>query len=220
MKKRVGVVLSGAGYLDGSELQESILTLLALDQAGAEVSCFAPDVPQLHVINHLTREPMPEQRNVLVESARVARSAIQDVKQAELDRLDALILPGGYGAAKNLCSFAVEGPGCSIVPEVAALLRAALAAGKPVGVMCIAPAVLAAALKEAGPAVQLTIGSDAGTAQAIERMGAQHVNATPAGLVVDEAHKVVSTPAYMYNSSISTVAQGISALVQKVLELA
>lgn len=220
MPKRVGVVLSGAGHLDGSELHEAVLTLLALDQAGAKVSCFAPDVPQLHVINHLTREPMAEQRHVLVEAARVARGAIRDIKEADLAELDAVVLPGGYGAAKNLCSFALEGPGCAIVPEVASLLRAAVAAGKPVGVMCIAPAVLAAALKGEGPTVQLTIGSDDGTARALEGMGAQHIKAAPDGIVLDATHKVVSTPAYMYDSSISTVARGISALVQKVLELA
>lgn len=218
--KRVGVILSGAGVYDGSELHEAVLTLLALDRAGATVQCFAPDVSQLHVINHLTGQVMPESRNVLVEAARIARGNIHDVTKANILQLDAVILPGGYGAAKNLCTFATQGAECDIQADVAGLLRAAFRADKPIGVMCIAPAVLARAMKGSDVQVTLTIGDDAGTAAGIEALGARHQNCPPGEIVVDDAHKIVSTPAYMYDSPIAVVAKGIDALVARVLELA
>lgn len=220
MSKRVAVVLSGAGVYDGSELHEAVLTLLALDRADARVQCFAPNVPQLHVINHMTGNQMSESRNVLVEAARVARGKILDLTQLDASGFDAIVLPGGYGAAKNLCTFGVKGPDCEIEPGIASALQAFQRAGKPIGVMCIAPAVLARALRDSGIQVKLTIGDDVGTAAGIQALHAQHVNCPPGQIVVDEQYKVVSTPAYMFDSRILDVATGIDKLVAKVLALA
>ena len=151
MSKKVAVILSGSGVYDGAEIQESVITLLRLDQRGAQVQCFAPNIAQLHVINHLTGEEMPESRNVLVESARIARGNVKDLRDADVEDFDALIVPGGFGAAKNLSNFAIEGAGCTVQPEVLALAEAFAEAGKPVGLICISPA-LAAKIYGAAPA--------------------------------------------------------------------
>jgi len=214
---RVGVILSGCGYLDGAEVQESVLTLLALDRAGAEVSCFAPDVAQRKVVNHLTGEEQAESRNVLVESARIARGKIRDVAEANADDLDALILPGGFGAALNLCDFAVSGPDCTIDPGVERLIRAVHAASKPIGAICIAPALIAKVLGDDG--VEVTIGNDAGTAAALESMGAHHCDCPVDAFVVDRKQKVVTTPAYMLGPGPKDVAAGIERCVAETLAL-
>ncbi|EIK59242.1 isoprenoid biosynthesis glyoxalase ElbB [Pseudomonas lactis] len=216
MSKKIAVILSGCGVYDGAEIHESVITLLRLDQRGAQVECFAPDVAQLHVINHLTGEEMPESRNVLVESARIARGAVKDIGQANAADFDALIVPGGFGAAKNLSNFAVEGAGCSINPQVLALAEAFAEAGKPVGLICISPALAA---KIYGPGVTCTIGNDADTAAALDKMGATHIECTVEDIVEDPARKLVSTPAYMLGKNISEVASGINKLVDRVLEL-
>lgn len=166
--KKVAVILSGCGVYDGAEIHESVITLLRLDQRGAKVQCFAPDIAQLHVINHLTGEQMPETRNVLVESARIARGEIKDVREAKVEDFDALIIPGGFGAAKNLSSFATEGAACTVQADVLCLAEAFAEAGKPIGLMCISPAIAA---KIYGPGVICTIGSDADTAAAVTKMG-------------------------------------------------
>lgn len=216
MSKKIAVILSGCGVYDGAEIHESVITLLRLDQRGAQVECFAPDIAQLHVINHLTGEEMPESRNVLVESARIARGAVKDIGEANAADFDALIVPGGFGAAKNLSNFAVEGAGCSINPQVLALAEAFAEAGKPVGLICISPALAA---KIYGPGVTCTIGNDADTAAALDKMGATHVECTVEDIVEDPARKLVSTPAYMLGKNISEVASGINKLVDRVLEL-
>jgi len=214
---RVGVILSGCGYLDGAEIQESVFTLLALDRAGAEVSCFAPDLAQRKVVNHLTGAEQAESRNVLVESARIARGKIRDVAEAKASDLDALILPGGFGAALNLCDFAVAGPGCTVDPGVEALVRAVHAAGKPIGAICIAPALIAKLLGDDG--VEVTIGNDAGTAAAVESMGAHHCDCAVDAFVVDRKQKVVTTPAYMLGPGPKDVAAGIERCVAETLAL-
>ena len=216
MSKKIAVILSGCGVYDGAEIHESVITLLRLDQRGAQVQCFAPDIAQLHVINHLTGEEMPESRNVLVESARIARGAVKDIGQANAADFDALIVPGGFGAAKNLSNFAVEGTGCSINPQVLALAEAFAEAGKPVGLICISPALAA---KIYGPGVTCTIGNDADTAAALDKMGATHLECSVEDIVEDQARKLVSTPAYMLGKNISEVASGINKLVDRVLEL-
>ena len=216
MSKKIAVILSGCGVYDGAEIHESVITLLRLDQRGAQVECFAPDVAQLHVINHLTGEEMPESRNVLVESARIARGTVKDIGQANAADFDALIVPGGFGAAKNLSNFAVEGAGCSINPQVLALAEAFAEAGKPVGLICISPALAA---KIYGPGVTCTIGNDADTAAALDKMGATHLECSVEDIVEDQARKLVSTPAYMLGKNISEVASGINKLVDRVLEL-
>ncbi|MCF5050347.1 isoprenoid biosynthesis glyoxalase ElbB [Pseudomonas syringae] len=216
MSKKIAVILSGCGVYDGAEIHESVITLLRLDQRGAQVQCFAPDIAQLHVINHLTGEEMPETRNVLVESARIARGEVKNIQEANADEFDALIVPGGFGAAKNLSNFAVEGAGCSVNPEVLALAEAFAEAGKPVGLICISPALAA---KIYGPGVTCTIGNDADTAAALDKMGATHHECAVEDIVEDTARKLVSTPAYMLGKNISEVASGINKLVDRVLEL-
>ncbi|MCA7014058.1 isoprenoid biosynthesis glyoxalase ElbB [Dickeya dadantii] len=214
--KKVGVVLSGCGVYDGSEIHEVVLTLLAIDRAGAEAVCFAPDKEQLHVINHLTSEVTGEKRNVLAESARISRGKIQPLSSADPQQLDALIVPGGFGAAKNLSDFATRGADCEIDNELKILTREIHKKNKPMGFICIAPAMLPKLLDTS---VQLTIGNDEGTAQAIEAMGGVHVVCPVDDIVVDVAHKVVTTPAYMLANSIGEAASGIEKLVARVLEL-
>jgi len=219
MAKKIGVLLSGCGYLDGAEVHESVITLLEIDLAGAEAVCMAPDIEQMHVVNHITNEEMAESRNVLIESARIARGNIQDVKKAKAAELDALILPGGYGAAKNLCDFVTKGELCTVDSGVEALLCGMREAGKPIGVICIAPAVMARVAQGTGEPLKLTIGNDDGTATALEKMGVEHVKAFPTEIVVDKAHRIVSTPAYMCARSISEAASGIKKLVAAVIDM-
>ena len=213
---RVAVLLSGCGYLDGAEIQESVITLLALDRAGAQVECLAPDRAQRDVVDHRSGEAVAgEERNVLTEAARIARGAIRDVAEARAEDYDAVILPGGYGAAKNLSSFAVDGADCEVDPGVERLLRDAQAAGKPIGLICIAPAIGARLF----PDVELTIGSDPDTAGALEAMGAHHKDCPVNAFVCDERARVVSCPAYMLGPGIKDVAAGIEQLVAEVLRL-
>jgi enhancing lycopene biosynthesis protein 2 len=216
MSKKVAVILSGCGVYDGAEIYESVVTLLRLDQRGAQVQCFAPNIAQLHVINHLTGEEMPESRNVLVESARIARGEIKDIREADAEEFDALIIPGGFGSAKNLSNFAIEGTGCTVQPDVLALTEAFAEAGKPIGLICISPALAA---KIYGPGVTCTIGNDAETAAALNKMGATHKECAVSDIVEDKARKLVTTPAYMLAQSISEAASGINKLVDRVLEL-
>lgn len=221
MSKKIGVLLSGCGVFDGAEVHESVITLLALDRAGAEVTCIAPDKDQMHVIDHHSGSPAEDQvRNVRVEAARIARGPVTAVADVDVAALDALILPGGFGAAKNLTTFATEGEGCSIDEGVDQLLEKFHAAGKPIGAMCIAPAVLARHFSGRKQGVRLTVGTDEDVGGKLEKLGATHVSAQVDEIVVDEANKVVTTPAYMLASGPAEAASGIDKLVTKVLELA
>jgi enhancing lycopene biosynthesis protein 2 len=217
--KKVAVILSGCGVFDGAEIHESVLVLLALDRANAQIVCAAPDITQHHVINHLTKQPVPgERRNVLAESARIARGNIIPLSQLKISEVDAVIVPGGMGAAKNLCNFALAGAKFDLNREVANVLTAAHQAGKPLGFVCIAPAIAA---KLFGPEkVEFTIGTDAGTANALQPAGGKHVNCTVHNVVVDRRLKIVTTPAYMLASRITEAEAGINKLVQAVLEMA
>jgi len=221
MAHRIGVLLSGCGVYDGSEIHEATLTLLAISNAGAEAVCMAPNIDQLHVVNHLTGQPAEgERRNVLVESARIARGDIKDLADATAADVDALILPGGFGAAKNLCDYATAGPAMKVLPDVARLIKEVHAAGKPVAAICIAPVVLAAiAGRDLGVKASVTIGSDATTAGHIVSFGAEHVNCPVKEFVVDKANKFVTTPAYMLARNIGEAAVGIEKLVKAVIDL-
>lgn len=216
---RVGVILSGCGVQDGSEIHEAVLTLLAIDRAGAEAVVMAPDVAQSDVVDHVTGKATGETRRVLAESARIARGDIRDVRTVKAADLDVVVLPGGYGAAKNLSTFAKDGADCTVDEGVAALLRGMHAAGKPIGALCVAPAILARVFgKEHSP--ELTIGRDTGTAAAIEAMGAQHFEAGRTDVVIDEANRIVTTPCYMLPTRIRDVATGAEKAVQALLALA
>lgn len=214
--KKIGVVLSGSGVYDGSEIHEAVITLLAIAREGAEAVCFAPDKPQTDVINHLTGKPMGESRNVLIEAARIARGAILPIAQASINDLDALIVPGGFGAAKNLSSFASLGSESVVDPDLKRLALEMHQAGKPLGFMCIAPAMLP---KIFAFPLRLTIGTDIDTAEVLEYMGAEHVPCPVDDIVVDEDNKVVTTPAYMLAQNIAEAAAGIEKLVSRVLVL-
>ena len=216
---KVGVLLSGCGVFDGAEIHEAVLTLLALDRAGCEAICMAPDVEQMHVVDHRTGDVTGERRNVLTEAARIARGRIRDVATVGAKELDALLLPGGFGAAKNLCDFATRGADATVQPDVARLLREVLAARKPVGAMCIAPATLAAVLRDLGLAADLTIGDDRETAAALARMGVRHAPRAVDATCLDRENRIVSTPAYMLAERISEAAAGIERLVDDVLAL-
>lgn len=216
----VGVVLSGCGHMDGAEIQEAVFTLLALDERGAKAVCCAPDIEVTQVMDHLKRKPANESRNVLRESARIARGEIVDVASVRAADLGALILPGGFGAAKNLCTFAVDGASCSVNRDVEKLVGDVLEAGKPVGAICIAPALLARIAGGRGKRLRLTIGDDAATANAIAAMGCDHANCPVTEFVVDEENRVVTTPAYMLGPGPAAVFQGVRKLVYEVLRLA
>ena len=215
--KKIAVILSGCGVFDGSEIQESVITLLEIEQQGASYQCFAPNIEQLHVVNHLTGEVASgETRNVLVESARIARGNIQDVTKINVNDFDAIILPGGFGAAKNLSDFALVGPQAKVQADVANAVQSFKNADKPIGLICIAPALAPLLL---GEGVVCTVGSDKGTADAITTMGGKHQTCAVDDIVIDNSNKLVTTPAYMLAKNITQAASGIRKLVQQVVSM-
>jgi len=217
---KVGVVLSGCGVRDGSEIHETVCTILALEKFGAEAVFMAPNIPQANVVNHLENAVLEgEARNVLVESARIARGRIQDLAVVKADQLDAVIFPGGMGAAANLCTFETDGVNCKINDQVERLINEMLDAGKPIGALCIAPVLVAKALANRGLTAMVTIGTDKETAEKITAMGGCHVDCPVHECVVDNKHKVVTTPCYMLARSIEEVYRGVTRMVEEVLQL-
>lgn len=214
-KKKIAVVLSGCGVYDGAEIHESVFTLWAIEKAGAKYEIYAPDIEQYHVINHITGDEMAEKRNVLVESARIARGNIKPLSGYNAANYDALIFPGGFGAAKNLSTFGFEGSDCSVNPDVEKALLDTHQAKKPIGVICISPVLVAKVFKNA----KITIGSDQGTANAVQSMGATHVNTSHGEVIVDENLKIASTPCYMLDAKITQIADGAENIVNAVLEM-
>ena len=213
---KIGIVLSGCGVNDGSEIHEAVITMLELDKAGADMLLMAPNIDQLHVINHATGEEMDDSRNVLVESARISRGNIEDIAVVTSENVDALIFPGGFGVAKNLSDYAMAGVECSVNPDVLRLSREVHNEGKPIGAICIAPAIMATILSGE---TELTVGFDEQTASDIDAMGAKHVLCPVDEIVVDKEKKVVSTPAYMEAKSIKEAALGIEKLVAEILNM-
>jgi len=217
---KIGVVLSGCGVFDGAEIHEAVLTLYFLQKEGAEVLMMAPDVDQMHVIDHLKGEPAEgETRNVLVESARIARGDIKDIADVKASDFDALCFPGGFGAAKNLTTFAVDGADCDINADVLRLVRDTLAAEKPLAAICIAPVIVAKALEGTGIKSSITIGNDEGAAGAISSLGSDHINCPVKEFVIDRENKIVTTPAYMLGQNILEVAEGIEKTCKEFLSL-
>ncbi|MDP8207255.1 MAG: isoprenoid biosynthesis glyoxalase ElbB [Candidatus Electryonea clarkiae] len=217
---RVAVILSGSGVYDGSEIHESVLTLLHLANAGLEYECFAPDKDQFHVINHDAGQPAEDEtRNVRVESARIARGPVAPLSEIKSSDFDALILPGGFGAAKNLCDYGlVGGPDITVDTDVENAVNGFYADGKPIAAMCIAPANIAKIFGDKGLKVKLTIGNDPTTAGHLEVMGAEHIDCPVDEIVVDEDYKIVTTPAYMLGPGVADINMGIKKLVDKVAE--
>jgi enhancing lycopene biosynthesis protein 2 len=213
--KKIAVVLSGCGVYDGAEIHESVMALWAIASAGATYDIYAPDVMQHHVVNHLNGQEMQEKRNVLIEAARIARGAIQPLSELEAAKADALLLPGGFGVAKNLCSFAIDGANCIVNPEIKKVVKDFHQAGKPIGAMCISPVLITKIL--ANPKV--TIGSDNDTANAIEAMGGKHVNTSHGEIVIDSTNQLITTPCYMLDASILDIADGAKNMVTALLKM-
>jgi enhancing lycopene biosynthesis protein 2 len=214
-KKKFAVVLAGCGVYDGAEIHEAVMTLYAIDKTGSSYQVFAPDVNQHHVVNHLTGQPTEETRNVMTEAARIARGRIKPLKDFRASDFDILIFPGGFGAAKNLCTFAFDGPDCKVNPDVEQAIVTMHKAGKPIGALCIAPVILAKVLGN----VKLTIGQDAGTAAAVQKLGATHQPTGHREVVVDKANKVVTSPCYMLDASITDIAEGARLAVEALVAL-
>jgi len=213
--KKFAVVISGNGVYDGAEIHETVCTMLAIKKVGADYQLFAPDISQHHVINHLTGEEMPEKRNVLVESARIARGNIKPLAEYNAGDYDALIFPGGFGVAKNLCTFAFDGPDCSVNAEVEKSVKDTLALKKPIGALCIAPALIAKLLE----GVEVTIGQDQGTADAIVKMGGRHVKTSHGEVVVDKKYNVFTTPCYMLDANIIQIELGAKNIIEAIIEV-
>ncbi len=211
--KRFAVVLSGCGVYDGAEIQEAVLTLLAIDKAGAQYQCFAPDIPQHHVVDHLTGAESPGTRSVLSEAARIARGNIKPLSLFAADDYDALIFPGGFGAAKNLCNWAIKGDDCTVNADVEHAVTTMFKAGKPIGAMCIAPVILARLFKGAS----LTTGQDPASAGFIRNTGNSPVESNHEEVVADCDHKLFTTPCYMLDASISQIARGTENIVNEMI---
>jgi enhancing lycopene biosynthesis protein 2 len=214
-QKKFAVVLAGCGVYDGSEIHEAVCVLLAIDKIGCEYECFAPDVNQYHVINHLTGKVEKEVRNVLVESARIARGKVKKLTTFDPKNFDAIVFPGGFGVAKNLCTFAFDGADCLVNPETEKAIVKAHKAGIPIGALCISPVLIA---KVVGNAT-VTIGNDIDTTIAVENMGAIHQNTSGSEFIIDKENKIVSSPCYMLNSPINVIAQGAENVIQALMEL-
>jgi enhancing lycopene biosynthesis protein 2 len=212
--KKFAIILAGCGVYDGAEIHEAVMAMYAVMKNGAEYQLFAPDIAQHHVVNHLTGAEMPETRNVLVESARIARGKIKPLTDLDMRSFDALLFPGGFGVAKNLCSFAFKGADCEVHPQVGKVVREAVSLRKPVGALCISPVILAKVLGD----VEITIGSDTGTAAAVEKMGAKHKNTSHGQVVTDTKHKVFTTPCYMLDATILQIAEGADNIVKAMLK--
>lgn len=212
--KRIAVVLAGCGVFDGAEIHEATMTLYAIALKGATYEIFAPNIEQHHVVNHITGQPMNEKRNVLTESARIARGEIKPLSEYSPSEFDGLIFPGGFGVAKNLCSFAFEGANCTVNPDVERAIKQTHSSKKPIGALCISPVLLAKVLGK----VTVTIGKDAGTAQAIESMGARHQNTAHAQVAVDKENLLFTTPCYMLEATIVDIANDAKAVVDEMIK--
>ncbi len=214
-QKNVALVLSGCGFKDGAEIHESVLTMLALDRAGLSYRCFAPDILQNSVVDHYHQKESNEKRNVLIESARIARGDIAPLKDFNVADFDALIFPGGFGVATSLSSFASDGPEFKIDGSVAKAVSGMHDAGKPIGALCIAPVLIGKIITGS----KITIGDDLGVASALSDMGALHENTGIGGVVVDHQHKIITTPCYMLDSRISEISLGIENLVSELIKM-
>ncbi|MGE0090439.1 MAG: isoprenoid biosynthesis glyoxalase ElbB [Bacteroidales bacterium] len=213
--KKVAVVLSGNGVFDGSEIHEATLTLYAIVKNGGTYEIFAPNIDQYHVINHITGEPMPEKRNVLIESARIARGKIKNLADFKANDFDALIFPGGFGVAKNLCTYAFDGVNCEVNKDVENAIIAMHSVKKPIGALCISPVLLAKVLN----AISITIGTDKNTAADVKQFGATHTETNHGEIVIDKNNKIVTTPCYMLNATIAQIGDGANNLVKAIFDL-
>jgi len=212
---RFAVILAGCGNKDGAEIHESVLTLLSIDRAGHQYQCFAPDVPQARVLNFLTNEELKEKRNVLLESARIARSKIKPLTDFSQENFDILVMPGGSGVAFNLCTFGLDGDRMTVLPQVESSIRAMHKAGKPIGALCISPVIIAHVLKN----VNVTFGKDEKINAMFQKSGTKTTNTDARSIVIDHEQKIVTTPCYMLDARISEVSEGIDKLIQELIKM-
>jgi len=212
---KTAIILSGNGVYDGAEIHEAAMTMYAVIKNGGTYQIFAPDIEQHHVVNHITGEEMNEKRNVMIEAARIARGNIKPLSELNMEDFDALMMPGGFGVAKNLSTFAFNGPDCTVIPDVENAIRDAVAQGKPIGALCISPAIVAKVLE----GVSVTIGQDKDTAQAIEKMGSKHEITNHGEVVIDKTYKVATTPCYMLDATIADIAEGAMNVTKAVFEM-
>jgi Uncharacterized protein involved in an early stage of isoprenoid biosynthesis len=211
--KKFAIILSGCGVQDGAEIHESVMAMLAVELAGAKFQLFAPNINQSRVVNHLDGSLMDETRNVLIESARIARGAIKPLADYQQQDFDAILFPGGFGVAINLSSFANDGNDMTVLQEIKRAVQTTYAAGKPIGAMCIAPVVIAKILKIG----EITIGNDTETAKAINHFGARHVNADKGEVIADDKHRIYTTPCYMLESKLTDIFVGAQNLVNRMV---
>lgn len=214
-KKNFAVILSGCGVYDGTEIHEATMTLYSIVKNGGTYEIFAPDVEQHHVINHITGEEMKETRNVLVESARIARGNIYPLNVFHAKKFDGIIFPGGFGAAKNLSSYAFNGADMKVINLVTGVIRMMIEEKKPIGALCISPVLLAKVIGN----VEVTIGQDEDTIEKIKALGATHTATDQGEVVVDKDKKVVTTPCYMLNADIVQIAEGADNVVKAMIDL-
>jgi len=212
--KKFAVIISGCGNMDGAEIHETLMTLLAIEKQECEYELFAPDKEQHHVINHLTKKEMPEKRNMLVEAARIARGNIKDISAFSIKNFDAVVFPGGYGVAKNFFTYAFDGINAKVLPEIEKIIKDTHAAGKPIGALCISPVLIAKVLGD----VTVTIGHDKNTTDDIISMGANHINSAPTDVVSDRKNKIFTTPCYMLNARLVEIAEGVENLIETMLQ--
>ena len=225
--KNIAVILSGCGVYDGSEIQESVFTLLSIAENGGTYTCFAPDIPQHHVINHITGKEMQEERNVLAEAARIARGDIKDLRSFNADHFDGLVIPGGFGAAKNLTKWAFEGPAGEIIPDVKKAISDFVQKGKPVAGLCMGPTVIAKALEGSGVQAELTVGTTAegspyeiaAISEGMNSTGAKSVMKSVKEISVDSVNKIISAPCYMMNASIIEIRENIRMAVDQLFRM-
>lgn len=224
---KIGILLSGCGVYDGAEIQETVLTMLAIKESGHDYVCISIDKPQHHVINHLNGEVMNESRNMLVESARIARGEIKNIMETGPAELDALVIPGGFGSAKNFTKWAFSGPDGEILPEVKLFLVNLVNVGKPICALCVSPVVLAKALEGSIFHANLTLGSDKETSpydipgfnEGIEKVGATATMKTVREVLVDTKNKIVSAPCYMMDATIVEIRNNIKAAIAETIML-
>ncbi|MBN1113603.1 MAG: isoprenoid biosynthesis glyoxalase ElbB [Bacteroidales bacterium] len=214
MKKQFAVILAGCGSQDGSEIHEATMTLLAIDLAGAQYSIFAPDKNQHHVINHINGKEIDQERNVLVESARIARGKIDSLDKLDASKYDALIIPGGYGAAKNLCDYAFKGPLMEVDTLVAEKITDFKNSKKPIGALCIAPMIISKLF----PGSHVTLGQNNESVTHAEMLGAVHENTNNGEVIHDTENNIFTNPCYMLKASIGDIYRGAQNVVNKIME--
>ncbi len=212
--KKFAIILAGSGVYDGAEIHEATLSMLAIMAQGCSYQCFAPDIKQHHVINHLSGEEMDENRNVLVESARIARGNVKNITEFKATDFDVLLMPGGFGVAKNLCDFAFKGANCEVNAEVARVIKQMHQAKKPIGALCISPVVVSKVLGD----VKLTLGQDQEAIDNVEKMGSRHIKTNHGEVIVDEKNKIFTTPCYMLDANILEINDGTTNIVKAILE--